>query len=73
MLTIEKLKEFGADTEAGLTRCMNNEEFYFRLIGMAAKDPNFEKLEIALTEMDYDPLLEQLMQAKAQLDALLAE
>ena len=84
------------------------------LIGMAAKDPNFEKLEIALameepddafeaahalkgvlgnlaltplfepanemcellhgrTEMDYDPLLEQLMQAKAQLDALLAE
>ena len=114
MLTIEKLKEFGADTEAGSTRCMNNEEFYFRLIGMAAKDPNFEKLEIALameepddafeaahalkgvlgnlaltplfepanemcellrgrTEMDYDPLLEQLMQAKVQLDALLAE
>ena len=25
------------------------------------------------TEMDYDPLLEQLMQAKVQLDALLAE
>ncbi|MBQ2146937.1 MAG: Hpt domain-containing protein, partial [Firmicutes bacterium] len=58
MLTIEKLKEFGADTEAGLTRCMNNEEFYFRLIGMAAKDPNFEKLEIALAMEEPDDAFE---------------
>lgn len=114
MMMIEKLKAFGANTEEGLGRCMNNEAFYFRLIGMAAKDPNFEKLEIAVvmeelddafeaahalkgvlgnlaltplfrpasemcellrnrTEMDYEPLLDELMQAKVQLDALLAE
>ena len=114
MLTIEKLKEIGVDTEMGLTRCMNNEAFYFRLIGMCAGDANFAKLQDAVasndldaafeashalkgvlgnlaltplftpasemcellrsrTEMDYGPLLEQLMQAKAQLDAMLAE
>ena len=33
MLTIDKLNAFGADTQTGLGRCMNNEAFYFRLIG----------------------------------------
>ena len=114
MLTIEKLKEIGVDTEMGLTRCMNNEAFYFRLVGMSVQDANFAKLQEAVashdldaafeashalkgvlgnlaltplfrpasemcellrnrTEMDYEPLLDELMQAKVQLDALLAE
>lgn len=114
MLTIETLNGFGADTREGLGRCMGNEAFYFRLIGMAAGDANFEKLKTALaagdldaafeashalkgilgnlsltplfapasemcellrarTQMDYGPLLEQLMEQKAKLDALMAE
>ena len=32
MLTVEKLKEYGADTGEGLNRCMNNEAFYLRLV-----------------------------------------
>ena len=28
MLTIEKLKEYGANVEEGLARCLNNEAFY---------------------------------------------
>ena len=44
LMTIEELKALGVDTEQGLTRCMNNEGFYFRLVKMAAADANFEKL-----------------------------
>ena len=38
MLTIETLKEFGADVNEGLNRCMNNESFYLMLIGKALAD-----------------------------------
>ena len=36
MLTIEKLKAYGANVDEGLSRCMNNETFYLRLVNMAA-------------------------------------
>ena len=52
MLTIERLNEFGADTAEGLGRCMNNEAFYFRLIGMVAQDANFAKLKEAMDAGD---------------------
>lgn len=52
MLTIEALNAYGANTEEGLNRCMNNEGFYFRLIGMALADGNFEKLRDALEAGD---------------------
>ncbi len=44
MMTIDKLKELGADTADGLARCLNNEEFYMKLVGMAIKDDGFENL-----------------------------
>ena len=44
LMTIEELKALGVDTEQGLSRCMNNESFYLRLVGMAVQDANFEKL-----------------------------
>lgn len=43
-MTIDDLKNFGADTTDGLRRCMNNESFYFRLVKMIPGDPNFQKL-----------------------------
>ncbi len=49
MLTIEKLKEYGANTEEGLARCMNNEAFYIRLVNIAIADDKLgalgEKIE----------------------------
>ena len=42
MLTLDALKTYGANVNEGMTRCMNNEQFYFRMIG----------LEKALTEQD---------------------
>ncbi len=44
MLTLEKLKEFGADTDDGLKRCMNNEGFYLRLVNMALDDKAFDRM-----------------------------
>ena len=52
MLTLKKLKEFGADTENGLTRCMNNEAFYLRLIEKSLSDVTYEKLEEAVAAGD---------------------
>ena len=58
MLTVDCLKELGADTEEGLTRCMNNEAFYLRMVGMGLKDAGFGKLEQALGEGDLDAAFE---------------
>lgn len=52
MLTLDTLRAFGANVDEGMKRCMNNEGFYFRLIGMALEDPGFEKLETALAAGD---------------------
>ena len=52
MITIEKLAAYGADTKAGLSRCMNNEAFYLRLVGMELGDVHFERLSSALAAGD---------------------
>ena len=52
MLTIDKLKEYGANTQEGLARCMNNEAFYLRMVSMGLGDKNFERLQKAVSEGD---------------------
>lgn len=58
MLTIEGLKELGADTDSGLGRCLNNEAFYLRLVGMAASDEHFGQLREAVEKDDLDAAFE---------------
>ena len=58
MLTLEKLNEFGVDTKEGLTRCMNNQKFYFRMISMGLSNDSFEKLGKALEENNLDEAFE---------------
>ncbi len=58
MITIEGLKEFGADTEKGLAMCMGNEALYLRLVGSVPEEPRFADLEKALTDKDYDQAFE---------------
>ena len=43
-MTVNDLKTYGADTEEGLRRCMNNESFYLRLVKMIPGDASFPKL-----------------------------
>lgn len=58
MLTIDFLKDYGADVGEGLQRCMNNEAFYLRLVGMAINDKNFEALETAVAARDLSAAFE---------------
>lgn len=58
MLTLDALREFGANVEDGLQRCMNNESFYLRLVPMAANDTGFEKLRAAVAACDLDAAFE---------------
>ena len=44
MLTIDKLRTFGANVEEGLQRCVNNETLYLKLVDKAIQDPSFDKL-----------------------------
>ena len=53
MLTVESLREYGANLEEGISRCMGNEEFYLKLVRMALADGNYEKLDKALAAEDW--------------------
>ena len=52
MLTVEALKEYGANTQEGLSRCMNMEAFYLRLVGMLSSDTHTQELKEALDRGD---------------------
>ena len=52
MLTVDALKDYGANTQEGLGRCFNNEAFYLRLVGMGLADKNFDALRSALDAGD---------------------
>ena len=45
MLTIEKLRNYGANVDEGLQRCVNNETLYLRLVDKAIRDPAFDALK----------------------------
>lgn len=40
----QRLKEFGCNVEKAIERCINNEEFYVRLLTSFAKDASFQEL-----------------------------
>ena len=52
MLTLDALRTYGANVEEVLGRCMNNEAFYLRMIGMAIEDAGFDRLNAALDSSD---------------------
>lgn len=54
MLSIEQLKEYGANTDEGVQRCFGNQEFYLKLVKMMPPDGNFERLYAAVDSGDLD-------------------
>lgn len=54
MLTVEKLREWGAAVDEGLARCMNEEDFYIMLVGMAVTDKKLDDLAAALDAHNLD-------------------
>ena len=67
MLTIDALREYGANTEEGLTRCLNNEAFYLRMVGMMAGDTHAEALENAVCRGDLKAAFEAAHALKGSL------
>ena len=70
MLTIDALRQFGADVDEGLHRCMNNEAFYLRMVGMALADPGFAELGNALEKNDLTAAFEASHKLKGALGNL---
>jgi len=58
MLTAETLKEYGANVDEALGRCMNNEAFYIKLVRKFLQDKNFSGLKEALDAHDLDRAFE---------------
>jgi len=58
MLTIEKLRAWGANVDEAMARCLNNEAFYLRLADKALQDPNFDRLKEAVAAGDLDRAFE---------------
>ncbi|MBO4666550.1 MAG: Hpt domain-containing protein [Bacilli bacterium] len=54
MLTIDKLKEYGADVQSGLQRCVNNESLYLRLVGMVPNNASFKELYTKIESNDLE-------------------
>ena len=59
MITIDGLKELGADTAAGMTRCINDEGFYLKMVNMALQDASFDQLKDAIDAGDLDTAFEK--------------
>ncbi len=53
-MTIDDLIAFGANTQEGLNRCLNNEAFYIRMVNKIPGDPNFRKLDDAMAAGDLE-------------------
>ena len=58
MLSIEGLREYGADVDTGLKRCMGSEEFYLKMVRMIRNEEKFSVLEEALEQNDLQSAFE---------------
>ena len=58
MATIEDLRAFGANVDEGVQRCVNNADFYLKMVKKAADDTSFEDLEAAVNEKNLDQAFE---------------
>lgn len=70
MLTIDALKQLGCNTDDGLTRCMGNEAFYFKLISRVVDDKSFQALEDAVAAKDLDAAFDAAHSLKGVLSNL---
>lgn len=59
MLTVDALKELGADTAGGIARCAGDEGFYLKIVTMALADPGFDQLREAIEAGDLDTAFER--------------
>ncbi len=54
MLSVDALREYGADVATGLARCVNRDSLYLRLVKMVPSNDGFAKLEDAIEKGDLE-------------------
>ena len=59
MITIDGLRDFGADVDEGLARCINNEAFYLKMVNKAIGDPTVEELFDSIAKKDLETAFEK--------------
>lgn len=57
-MTLDELRRLGVNVDEGLGRCMNNEDFYLKMIGKFLSDDKIDALGKALNEGDLDQAFE---------------
>ncbi len=67
MMTIDGLREYGANVDEGLGRCMNMEDFYLKLVAKAVNDQAFASLNAAIRADDLDEAFEAAHRLKGAL------
>ena len=75
MLTVDKLRDFGANVDEGVMRCIGKEEFYLMLVGKVIGDKTLTSLEAQLKDKDFASAFESAhalkgMYANLSLDPL---
>lgn len=59
MITVEKLKELGCNTDEGLARCLGDESFYLGLVPGAFEKERYEKLDKFIKEGNLSDAFEE--------------
>lgn len=49
-MTLDDLIAYGANVEEGMSRCMNNESFYLKLVESIKQERGFDELEQAVAD-----------------------
>ena len=52
MIDLDALRDFGADVDDGLTRCMNNGDFYLKLVNMTLSEDKLDVIEENINKGD---------------------
>lgn len=58
MLTADNLRAYGANVDEGISRCLDDEEFYIDLVKSVIPDERIEELEGYIAEKDFDKAFE---------------
>ncbi len=59
-MTMDKLRELGANVDEGLERCMGMADFYLEMIELGLSDERFDSLGPVLAEKNYDEAFDQV-------------
>ena len=57
-MDLSKLREYGANVDEGMGRCLNNESFYLMLVDEALKDTTLLNLEGLIKEKNFKEAFE---------------